>query len=368
MHSKIAANAHAVRRWLAKCEETLGNHSDRLNAINIFPVADGDTGTNLYLTIRSACRAIHDLDSPDVGEVLAVASRAAMEEARGNSGTLFSVFLTAFAEPLAGAPRLNGPLLAAGLQRAQIRAWSALSDPMPGTMLSVLEASASAASQVDSPHGEEESNHTLALTLDAAVDAALEAVVQTENQLGALREAQVVDAGGVGLLLVLDCLRSVLLGQDLRDELLDGLSGYDVQDPHIHASMPVIGGVEVMCTINLSPLDAAGLRAQLDELGESVIMTAVSEAEHPEGGYRWRLHVHVPEQEPALSIIKAVGEPINISVTQLNAATRDSMAAADQLAERTEVAPLDELAAHQAVIAAAALPDAGTLPEAHERR
>ncbi|HEY8295200.1 MAG TPA: DAK2 domain-containing protein, partial [Micrococcaceae bacterium] len=341
MHSKIAANAHAVRRWLAKCEETLGNHSDRLNAINIFPVADGDTGTNLYLTVRSACRAVHEMDNPDVGEVLAVAGRAAMEEARGNSGTLFSVFLAAFAEPLAGASRLSGPLLAAGLQRAQIRAWSALSDPMPGTMLSVLEASARAASTVHSSQSGEDSNHTLALTLDAAVQAAVEAVIQTENQLGALRDAHVVDAGGVGLLLVLDCLRSVLLGQELQDELLDGLSGYDVQDPHIHADMPVVGGVEVMCTINLSPLDAAGLRAQLDELGESVIMTAVSEVEQPDGGYRWRVHVHVPEPEPALSTIRAVGEPINISVTQLNTATRDAMAAADALAERTEVAPLD---------------------------
>jgi hypothetical protein len=330
------------------------------------------------------------MDNPDVGEVLAVAGRAAMEEARGNSGTLFSVFLAAFAEPLAGASRLSGPLLAAGLQRAQIRAWSALSDPMPGTMLSVLEASARAASTVHSSQSGEDSNHTLALTLDAAVQAAVEAVIQTENQLGALRDAHVVDAGGVGLLLVLDCLRSVLLGQELQDELLDGLSGYDVQDPHIHADMPVVGGVEVMCTINLSPLDAAGLRAQLDELGESVIMTAVSEVEQPDGGYRWRVHVHVPEPEPALSTIRAVGEPINISVTQLNTATRDAMAAADALAERTEVAPLDDLAAHQAVIVTAALPtavgprgvsfsgvgaggapgrpDAVVRPDAHERR
>ncbi|MCZ2403456.1 DAK2 domain-containing protein [Paenarthrobacter sp. Z7-10] len=309
-----------MRRWLAKSEETLGNHSDRLNAINIFPVADGDTGTNLYLTVRSASLAIQDSESADVGEVLTIAGRAAMEEARGNSGTLFSVFLAAMAEPLLGSTRLNSPLLAAALARAQIRAWSALSDPIPGTMLSVLEAAAQAASIVDSAQAGDDSNHALALTLDAAVQAALEAVVQTENQLGALRDAEVVDAGGVGLLLILDCLRSTLLGEELQEELLDGLSGYDVQDPHIHVDVPVTGGVEVMCTIALSPLAAAGLRLQLDELGNSVIMSSVGPVDEPEGGYRWRLHVHVAEAGPALELIHAAGVPSSVSVTALNAA------------------------------------------------
>ncbi|MCY0905479.1 DAK2 domain-containing protein [Arthrobacter sp. H14-L1] len=336
MQSKIAANAAAVRRWLAKAEETLGNHSDRLNAINIFPVADGDTGTNLYLTVRAASAAIHDLELADVGAVLAVAGRAAMESARGNSGTLFSVFLAALAEPLIGSTRLSAPLLAAGLQRAQIRAWSALSEPLPGTMLSVLEASADAASAAEAAQHGDDSNHALALALDAAVQAALNAVVQTESQLVPLREAKVVDAGGVGLLLVLDCLRSAVLGQELDAELVDGLSGYDVQDPHIHANMPEIRGVEIMCTISLSPLAAAGLRMQLDELGDSVIMSALSAVGELDGGYRWRLHVHVPESGPALELIHAAGDPINVSVIQLSAIDRDAEEAARSATEGTE--------------------------------
>ncbi|WP_230008500.1 DAK2 domain-containing protein, partial [Microbacterium sp. Bi128] len=138
-----------MKRWLGKAETTLGNHSDRLNAINIFPVADGDTGTNLYLTVRAAAHAAdaavpghpdgaaHAAPDPtlhDVGAVLAQAGQVAMEQARGNSGTLFAVFLCAAAEPLAGHTRISSPLLAAALNRAQIRAWSALSDPVPGTM------------------------------------------------------------------------------------------------------------------------------------------------------------------------------------------------------------------------------------------
>jgi len=333
LQTKIAANAQAMKRWLGKAETALGNHSDRLNAINIFPVADGDTGTNLYLTVRAAAQALSTSAAPpnagdahrpegspaqqDVGAVLARAGQAAMEQARGNSGTLFSVFLCAAAEPLMGHARLSSPLLAAALNRAQIRAWSALSDPVPGTMLSVMEAAARAAAAVDADQNGDDSNHALGLALDAAVTAALEAVVLTEDQLAALHEAHVVDAGGVGMLLILDCLRSAVLGEELQSELLDGLHGYDVQDPHIHADMPDDDGVEVMCTINLSPLDAATLRQRLDEMGDSVIMSQVGGAMDGDGTYRWRVHVHVAAAEPAVALIGSLGEPTEISVSQL---------------------------------------------------
>jgi dihydroxyacetone kinase-like predicted kinase len=316
-----------MKRWLSKAETALGNHSDRLNAINIFPVADGDTGTNLYLTVRAATEALGqagDADSDpahhgqnDVGAVLALAGQAAMEKARGNSGTLFSVFLCAAAEPLAGHTRLSSPLLAAALNRAQIRAWSALSDPVPGTMLSVMEAAARAAAAVDSTLNGDDSNHALGLALDAAVQAALDAVIRTEDQLDTLQAAHVVDAGGVGMLLILDCLRSAVLGEELQSELLDGLHGYDLQDPHIHADMPDDDGVEVMCTINLSPLDAATLRQRLDQLGDSVIMSQLGNCPDPAGKYRWRVHVHVPDQGPAVAAIRALGEPSDITVSEL---------------------------------------------------
>ena len=324
MQTRVASNAQAMKRWLGKAETALGNHSDRLNAINIFPVADGDTGTNLYLTVRAAARALQDAvpedagqQPNDVGAVLARAGQAAMEQARGNSGTLFSVFLCAAAEPLAGHPRLTSSLLAAALNRAQIRAWSALSDPVPGTMLSVMEAAGRAAAAVDAGQNGNDSNHALGLVLDAAVAAALEAVVRTEGQLDALQAAHVVDAGGVGMLLILDCLRSVVLGEELRNELLDGLHGYDLQDPHIHTDMPDDDGVEVMCTISLSPLDAAMLRQRLDELGDSVIMSQVGPSADAEGRYRWRVHVHVPESGPALAMIRSLGDPADVSVSDL---------------------------------------------------
>ncbi|MBO1267028.1 DAK2 domain-containing protein [Arthrobacter cavernae] len=322
-----------MKRWLGKAETTLGNHSDRLNAINIFPVADGDTGTNLYLTVRAARLALAGDTTEgteggtDIGAVLAKAGQAAMEQARGNSGTLFAVFLCAVAEPLAGKSRLSASVLATALDRAQIRAWSALSDPVPGTMLSVLESAARAAGTMDTAQNGDDSNYALALALDAVVDAALAAVIRTEDELAPLHAAHVVDSGGVGMLLVLDCLRSAVLGEELEDELLEGLHGYKLQDPHIHAQMPPDDGVEVMCTINLSPLSAATLRQRLDEMGDSVIMSQVgSSAGHDdddstaETSYRWRVHVHVRDPEPAVALIRSLGEPAGIEISQLAAA------------------------------------------------
>jgi len=188
---------------------------------------------------------------------------------------------------------------------------------VPGTMLSVMEAAARAAAAVDSAHEGDDSNHALGLALDAAVEAALTAVVRTEDQLDALQAARVVDAGGVGMLLILDCLRSAVLGEELQTELLDGLHGYDVQDPHIHSAMPKDEGVEVMCTIALSPLDAAMMRQRLDELGDSVIMSQVGGVADESGRYRWRVHVHVLDAEPAVRLIRSLGDPTDLSVSEL---------------------------------------------------
>ncbi|MGG5171537.1 DAK2 domain-containing protein [Pseudarthrobacter sp. J1738] len=314
-----------MKRWLSKAEVTLGNHSDRLNAINIFPVADGDTGTNLYQTVRAAAQGIQECpETTDLGVLINRAGRAAMENARGNSGTLFSVFLGAFAEPLHGHIRLSASVLATALNRAQIRAWSALSDPVPGTMLSVLEAAASAAADADAAQNGDDSNHALSIALDAAVDAALTAVVQTENELEALNAAKIVDAGGVGMLLILDALRSTILGVGLQDDLLENLHGYNTDYPHIHNQMPDDDGTEVMCTIDLSPLDAATLRLRLDEMGDSVIMSPVGESDAQTDNYRWRVHVHVADPGPALALINSLGTPANVTLTQLAGADSDS--------------------------------------------
>ncbi|MFJ3956928.1 DAK2 domain-containing protein [Arthrobacter sp. NPDC090010] len=319
-----------MKRWLCTAERVVGNHSDRLNAINIFPVADGDTGTNLYLTLRAAARAVDSAEyeaGTDVGTLLTDAAGAAMENARGNSGTLLSVFLAALAESVQGQSRLSAPLLASGLRRARMRCWSALSEPVEGTMLSALAAAADAAEEIDSSLNGDDSNHALAQSLTHIVETVRDAVVRTEEQLGPLRQARVVDAGAVGFLLVLDCLRETVLGTTASENSWDDLHGYQSEFPHIHGDMPADDGYEVMCTIELSPLDAATLRQRLDEIGESVIISPVKAVTGPQHGdvqegelnYRWRVHVHIDDPAPALELLNALGEPANVTLSELAA-------------------------------------------------
>lgn len=315
MSLKIHTNAEAMAKWLERCVKALGNHSDRLNAINIFPVADGDTGSNLYLTARSAQDAVSRWETKDVGELLTVASRAAMESARGNSGTLLGVFLAGFAEPLVGHERLSAGVLAQALERAKVRAWSALSEPVSGTMLSVFAAAADAAARISRTAGLDlSSKAALVEMLEAVKIASRAAVVSTEDLLDSLAKAKVVDAGAVGMLIMLDELHAVVTGISVDSEEYSALHGYDIQDPHIHSNVHPVEGFEVMCTINLDPLGAATLRGQLDAVGDSVILSPVNPTET---GYRWRIHVHAPVAETALEVIRQHGSPVNISISDL---------------------------------------------------
>jgi uncharacterized protein len=311
-----------VHRWLALAETALGNASDRMDAINIFPVPDGDTGSNLYGTVRAARAALEDRSTDDVGEALSIAGRGALDRARGNSGTLLAVMLIGMSEPLAGHERLSAPTLAVALDRARASAWAALSDPQEGTMLTVLAAASRAASEYVTRHAglpddQLMGRRELGNALDAVVDAAWQAVVKTEGQLPALAEAHVVDAGGLGLLLVLDSLRATVLGTSIDAGLLDGLHGFSAGDPHIHQGMDSPVGYELMCSISLDPLTAATLRFELNEVGDSVIMSPVDAPADGEGPVRWRLHVHVDDHESAEALVRKAGEPENLVVTPL---------------------------------------------------
>ncbi|WP_313814403.1 DAK2 domain-containing protein [Glutamicibacter sp.] len=313
---KLDTSVRAIHVWLARSVKSLGNHSDRLNAINVFPVADGDTGSNLYLTARAGHDAVSKLDSDDIGAFLEIAARAALESARGNSGTLLAVFLSGLSEPLKGKERLTAPLLALALERAKVRSWSALSEPVEGTMLSVINAMAlAAASTLAHLKVDLESRAALDTLLSQMTQAARLAVQGTENELPSLLKAGVVDAGAVGMMILIDELCAAVRNEHADFENYESFRGYQVQDPHVHLEFEDAQGIEVMCTVTLDALGAATLRGQLDSIGDSVIMSPVNQLS--EDTYRWRVHVHVPDSEAALELIRKQGEPVNISVTDL---------------------------------------------------
>lgn len=317
-------SAKLIFNWLKLAESALGNNSDRLNAINIFPVPDGDTGSNLYHTVAAATRALHEVDEDaSAGRALTTAATAALDHAQGNSGTLIAVMLNALAEPLTHAPRLTAPLLALGLQRARAAAWAALSDPQEGTMLTILDTAAATAANyrgsiTELPEDAQNSRKTLGEMTSRIVETSWLAVEETENQLTQLSEAQVVDAGATGLLLVIDALRATVKGESLDPEILESIHGFHVNHPHMHQDMEVAEAYEVMCSLQLTPLDAATLRIGLNEVGNSVIMTPINTEEDANGTIRWRVHVHVAEPDDAMRLINPLGVTENLAITPLH--------------------------------------------------
>lgn len=310
--------AAAVRRWFALAEESLEAHRSRLDRINVYPVADSDTGANMLATIRSCRAAVEQTDSDDLGTLLAAAGAEAMASAQGNSGTLLAVLISGISEPLKGHPRLTLPSLRHCFERASLRGWSALSQPMEGTMLSVLDAARDEARDQASAAAEPESRAALEQAMDPVVQAARRAVVRTQQQLDVLTRAGVVDSGGLGLLIVLLALSAAIRSEKMDDSTLQGLSGWDMSETDAAASFSssadsadekVCGsqGVELMCTVRLDPLGAASLRHRLDELGESVIITPIGAEPAEDGSLRWRIHVHTDDVDSTLAAVEEAG-------------------------------------------------------------
>lgn len=316
----------AVREWFALTESALLTHRGRLNRINVFPVPDSDTGSNMLATVQTSRAAVEEHQTEDIGELLAHAGSAAMNQAGGNSGILLAVFISGFAEPLSGSPRLTLSGLSHGMSRASLRAWSALSSPMDGTMLSVLDAARDAVAEAAESAADPQARSALEEAMPAMVARSREAVIRTEQQLAPLSEARVVDSGGLGLLIVLEALAATICAREFDDDLLTGVAGWNPETnqptvetanhSHVHD-----GGVELMCTVQLDPLGAASLRHQLDELGDSVIITPIDGAsagdDHSEAVLRWRIHVHTGDVDATLAAVQEAGELEDSTVTQL---------------------------------------------------
>ncbi|MFJ4701010.1 DAK2 domain-containing protein [Streptomyces sp. NPDC088768] len=210
-------DATTLRAWCATALDALGRAREEIDSINVYPVADGDTGTNLYLTSEAAFRAVEavfeaygDDASPAAGPGLDGVARAmahgALVGARGNSGTILAQLLRGAAQVLVEAPgeAVDGVVLAAALRRAAEAAYEAVAHPVEGTVLTVASAAAHAC-----PSEEADCR----VVARAAYDAARDALERTPGQLAALGRAGVVDAGGRGFVAVLAALVAALGGE-----------------------------------------------------------------------------------------------------------------------------------------------------------
>ncbi len=284
----------AVRRWAALAVQVLTTHRDEIDGLNVFPVADRDTGTNLLATMTAACGAL--TDDVDPTAALAAGARAG---ARGNSGVLLAEVLAGLAEP--GVP-IDGPGLVRGLRAAARRASAAVAEPVPGTVLTVLDAVADAVGA--SPGG-------APAVLGVATAAARVAVAATTSQLSQLARAGVVDAGARGLELVLVALRCALTAEALP------VPAAVPPPPRPPAPAP---GFEVVH--RLDGTDRARverLRLRLVELGTSVVVGG-----DPDG--TTTVHVHAADAGAVLEAGLAAGRVHGIEIQVLDPRTDDPLA------------------------------------------
>lgn len=202
-------NGHLAARWAKRTVDRLRRERSGLNEINVFPVPDGDTGTNLYLTVRAAHRAVEALDGAvTLPQVVDAMATGAQRGARGNSGLILSVALRGVADALSGVDVPDAAAFAAALELAAARARDALADPVDGTMVTVLDAMAEEARE------QSDAGADLVRLVSAVRTRSKTALRETTGQLPVLRENSVVDAGSSGIVELFDLLYITVTGED----------------------------------------------------------------------------------------------------------------------------------------------------------
>lgn len=296
-------DATTVRTWCRLALTALGQAREEIDALNVYPVPDGDTGTNLYLTVESATEAVErcfaEQPEPELAAAMTAGARGALIGAQGNSGVILAQWLRGLAEALAlGGEPAN---LRKGLLRAAEAAYQAVAEPVEGTLLTVAAAAARAAAQ---------GAGGLAEATDTAYRAAREALLRTPSQLAVLAEAGVVDAGGRGLVAILGTLSDAVTGKTpmgpLRQEFVREVRPAGCEG-HERPPGPGHPAFEVIYLLDAPDQALPVLRAELAGLGDSLVVGG--------GDGLWNVHVHVDDAGAAVEAGVRAGRPYSIRIT-----------------------------------------------------
>ncbi len=278
---------------------------EEIDALNVFPVPDGDTGTNMFLTLDAAVRGVGDTTDDSLTEVLTGAARGAFLGARGNSGVIFSQMFRGVAGVFENSSDAasGGRLFADALLEGARAGYGAVVEPVEGTMLTVFRVAADAASAVA------DEGASLARVVRTAVTTADDAVLATREQNEKLRRAGVVDAGGRAVAVVFAAMDTAMTGRPMSRP-----SGLRVPTepgaPEIRPGEDLVAGgpaYEVMYLLEADDGKVSGLRDELAALGDSLLVVG--------GDGLWNVHVHVDDVGAAVERGVEVGRPFRIRVT-----------------------------------------------------
>ncbi len=302
---KQTINGADLRRMIISAAASIEIHKQQLNELNVFPVPDGDTGTNMSMTINAAAGDLRKAEDPNLYGASKVAASAMLRGARGNSGVILSLLFRGLSKGLKGAEVCDGVLWAAALQEGVDAAYKAVMKPAEGTILTVARLAAAKATEAA-----RENNH-IEFVQEAALAEAKVALAGTTDMNPVLKKANVVDAGGKGWVYAMEAMLSSLQGNDVI--VPEGMAGVEVKDAADFSDFDTEDITFTYCTEFIiqreNDLDPEKLRDFLSSLGDSLVLVDDEEI--------IKVHVHTNDPGKALHEAMDYGSFVTVKIENM---------------------------------------------------
>lgn len=287
-------NAELLTKMFLAGAANLEAKKEFINELNVFPVPDGDTGTNMTLTIMSAAKEVSALSEPDMLSVSKAISSGSLRGARGNSGVILSQLLRGFTKEIREHKEIDVEVLAAACERATATAYKAVMKPKEGTILTVAKGAAEKARELA------ETTDDLEVFIEAVIEEAKNVLAKTPDMLPVLKEAGVVDSGGQGLLEVMNGAYDAFLGKEIDYSAIEASSGTTMVKPGAQAQADIKFGYctefIIMMEKEFTEKDETEFKAYLESIGDSIVCVADDDI----------VKIHVHTNDPGLAIQKAL--------------------------------------------------------------
>ena len=287
---KQTINGIDLRRMIINAAASIQHNQQALNELNVFPVPDGDTGTNMSMTINAAAADLRKAEDPDLGKAAKVAASAMLRGARGNSGVILSLLFRGISTKLKGETDCDGVLWAQALQEGVDAAYKAVMKPAEGTILTVSRLAAAKATEAA-----RENNH-IEFVQEAAIAEAKVALADTVNQNPVLKKAGVVDAGGKGWLVALEAMLLALRGEDVVSSDTETATKDSADFSDFNTEDITFSYCTEFIISRENDRDPEELRAFLNTLGDSLVLVDDEEI----------IKVHVHTNDPGTALHKAI--------------------------------------------------------------
>ena len=296
-------NGSDFRRLMISAAASIEINKQALNDLNVFPVPDGDTGTNMSMTINAAAGDLRKLEDPTLEKAAAATASAMLRGARGNSGVILSLLMRGISKKLKGSEDCDGVLWAEALQEGVDAAYKAVMKPAEGTILTVARLAAAKAKRAA------EENNYFEFVHEAAIEEAKVALVNTTNQNPVLKKAGVVDAGGKGWLVALEAMLCALRGEDI----VAPEGGVEVKEAASFDDFDTEDITFTYCTEFIisreNDMDPEKLRDFLSSLGDSLVLVDDDEI--------IKVHVHTNDPGKALHEAMDYGSFVTVKIENM---------------------------------------------------